>query len=430
MTSPSARASWIPCNDEECALVRDELERVLASAPFRNSRRYPALLRYVVEKTLSDDTKDLKERTLGIEVFHRPHDYDTNSDTIVRYTAGEVRKRLALYYSDGNNPGSIEIILPLGSYVPKYKWRDAVQSGADKISDSSTAELFQESPEEIELPGELPIDQPQLTTENRLLRSPRRPFAAGLALGLSLTLLLLLAVALVYRAQRGEPSILVFWQPVLRNPDMVLISAGRPHTEEPEAAEQPGTTIIQHILRPEARFSFTTVTAIAQVTGFLKAHHKGYAIHEAYSNTLQDLRDRPVVLVCGNDNKWTLLLGEPLRFHFEHVGPFTYIVDTQHPEKRDWSVDISKPYLEQSADYAIVARLYDATTKGPLVIIAGIGSNGTEAAGDFVVSPEALDTLARKAPHGSLDQNFEAVIKVEVIGGNTGAATIVATHFW
>ena len=69
-----------------------------------------------------------------------------------------------------------------------------------------------------------------------------------------------------------------------------------------------------------------------------------------------------------------------LRFHFEHVGPFTYIVDTQHPEKRDWSVDISKPFLQQSTDYAIVARLYDATTNGPLVIIAGSGSNGTEAA--------------------------------------------------
>ena len=64
------------------------------------------------------------------------------------------------------------------------------------------------------------------------------------------------------------------------------------------------------------------------------------------------------------------------------------------------------------------------------MVVAGISSNGTEAAGEFIISPESLKTLARLAPHSSLKQNFEAVLRVEVIGGNTGAATIVATHFW
>jgi hypothetical protein len=52
------------------------------------------------------------------------------------------------------------------------------------------------------------------------------------------------------------------------------------------------------------------------------------------------------------------------------------------------------------------------------------------AAGDFIVSPAALQSLARLAPHGSLDQNFEAVLKVEVIAGNPGASKVVATQFW
>ncbi len=437
--SPSTRAPWTPGNEEERQLVRDELKRILASAPFRNSRRYPAFLRFVVEKTLTDDARDLKERTLGIEVFHRPHDYDTNSDTIVRYTAGEVRKRLALFYRDADNQGPVEIVLPLGNYTPQYLWRDTASPFPEPVAASATDALLpgnassatdQEIQEQIDFSSELAFDKPLPLPEKALARSGKYPFAFGLAFGITLTLLSLLAVAVVYRIQRGAPAILTFWQPLLKNPDMVLISAGRPHFEGPEAPEQPGATILQHIVRPEARFSFATVMAIAQVTGFLKSQHKSFSIHEAYSNTLEDLRDRPVVLVGGNNNKWTLLLGEPLRFHFGHVGPFTYIVDADRPDNRDWSVDIDKPYLKQSADYAIVARFYDATTNGPLVIAAGIGSNGTEAAGDFIVSPEAMETLARKAPHGSLDQNFEAVLRVEVIGGNTGAATIVATHFW
>jgi hypothetical protein len=62
--------------------------------------------------------------------------------------------------------------------------------------------------------------------------------------------------------------------------------------------------------------------------------------------------------------------------------------------------------------------------------VAGIGSNGSQGAGEFIVSPEALQSLARSAPGGTLNQNFEAVLKVEVVAGNSGAVTVVATQFW
>jgi len=51
-----------------------------------------------VEQTLAGNEDNLKERTLGVEVFHRTPDYDTNLDPVVRLCAGEVRKRIAQYY--------------------------------------------------------------------------------------------------------------------------------------------------------------------------------------------------------------------------------------------------------------------------------------------------------------------------------------------
>jgi hypothetical protein len=48
------------------------LQEVLASPHFCNSKRYPALLQYIVEKTLAGESDLLKERTLGVEVFERP----------------------------------------------------------------------------------------------------------------------------------------------------------------------------------------------------------------------------------------------------------------------------------------------------------------------------------------------------------------------
>ena len=84
-----------PANEDDRLEIRNQLERILAHPQFQNSRRYPALLRYVVERTLDGNGSSLKERTIGIEVFGREPNYDTNQDHTVRTSAGEVRKRLA-----------------------------------------------------------------------------------------------------------------------------------------------------------------------------------------------------------------------------------------------------------------------------------------------------------------------------------------------
>lgn len=220
------------------------------------------------------------------------------------------------------------------------------------------------------------------------------------------------------------------WGPLITSPDAVIISVGRTRVEDPDAREPLNATIEQHILRPEARISLAAVQAVSQVAGFLQTQHKQFRIHEADSNTLQDLHRRPVTLISGYNNLWTMRLLKPLRFHLDQTGSLHYIVDSQHPERREWSVDFNMPYLQETVDYAIIGRFDDPTTDGPVVIVAGIGSNGSQAAGEFMISPAALDALARYAPHHSLGENFEAVLKVEVIGGNTGAATVVASQFW
>src|SRR5262245_9605609 len=96
-----------------------QLSRILESPQFRSSKRCSLFLRYVVEQASENHPECLKERTLGVEVFERDPQYDTNQDPVVRAAAGEVRKRLAQYYLEPGHEDELRISLPAGSYVPE-----------------------------------------------------------------------------------------------------------------------------------------------------------------------------------------------------------------------------------------------------------------------------------------------------------------------
>lgn len=432
MDASSPRSDvWTPATDEERKLVLDELQKIVTSSSFCNSRRYPALLRYVVEKTVAGDVEILKERTLGVEVFHRDLNYDTNADPVVRFTAGEVRKRLAQFYRDGNNQGPVEISLPVGSYVPQFHLRSTSQDplgDSQKSADGMALQHTGATTSDQIISGESSGFSPQ----ERMIHIKGSTLLTRVVWVVSLVFFLVLGFFAIQHRREAVTPIMEVWDPLLNYPDSVIISAGRPRTEQQESPESPDSSIAEHYLRPEEHFTLPTVSTISRVTGFLTSQHKDFSIREAYSTSLQDLHGRPVVLVTGNNNKWTLLLLQPLRFHFAHTSDLSlaYIEDSDHPTNHDWNIVFAQPYLKQHTDYAIVARFYDSTTGGPVLVVAGISSNGTDAAGQFIVSPEALNALSRLAPHGSLKQNFEAVLKVEVVDGNTGSYSIVATNFW
>jgi hypothetical protein len=103
----------------ETAQIHEHLDVVLASDEFATSRRASELLQHLVQRALAGDPGSLKERLLGVEIFHRRSDYNTSTDAIVRVTANDVRRRLAQFYSRHPDQ-ALRISLPLGSYVPDF----------------------------------------------------------------------------------------------------------------------------------------------------------------------------------------------------------------------------------------------------------------------------------------------------------------------
>ncbi len=121
MTAPSAV-------NAEFELQRAELKAVLASQEFLRAPKLAHLLTYLCEKLFAGEAGQIKEYSIGLEVFNRGASFDQDSDSIVRVEANRLRKRLAEYYAGGGASHSLQITIPVGQYVPRFESRNLLPS--------------------------------------------------------------------------------------------------------------------------------------------------------------------------------------------------------------------------------------------------------------------------------------------------------------
>jgi len=117
MTAPSAV-------NVEVELQRAELKAVLASQEFLRAPKLAQLLTYLCEKLFAREAGQIKEYSIGLEVFNRGASFDQDSDSIVRVEANRLRKRLAEYYAGEGAAHALQITIPVGQYVPRFEPRN------------------------------------------------------------------------------------------------------------------------------------------------------------------------------------------------------------------------------------------------------------------------------------------------------------------
>ena len=407
-------------SDLDRVAILAQLDRLLANPLFKNSRRYPNLLRYVVEQTLEGSAGELKERTLGIEVFGREPNYDTNLDPVVRTTAAEIRKRLAQYYQDPLHEPELRIDLPLGSYAARF------QAAAEKPAPAPVVV------EPVVIPAEVPAPLPAIPA-----RAPGHLFAWTAAV--------VVLVTLAIGAMRFWPASTMLdklWSPVLETANPVLLCVGqRPFigvspTEPKSAATAqqttatPQTTLYQLYYLGSQNVAISDVTTLGRLAGLLQAKGKPYHIRGESSTTFEDLRNGPVVLIGAFNNDWSMRLMGPRRFSFERDGDTFWIKDTQNPTDKSLAVNYGMPYLQLTEDYALISRSLDPVTERMVVLAGGLTGYGTIAAGEFLSNPRYMEQIASRAPANWAHKNVQIVISTKVINGQSGPPKVLTTHFW
>jgi len=399
---------WTPASAEDRELVQKELDSILASYHFRGSKRYPAMLKYVVGAALEGHAGDLKERTLGVEVFGRDPDYDTNADPVVRFSASEVRKRIAQYYHENGSGSGLQIDLPLGSYVPEFIPRLPVPSANPPVAVSIATE-------------------PVSIYPARKIRSLQIAVAVMGALIVSAVV-----VAAYWYHQPPEANFSAvneLWKPLLKSQGQILFVVG-PVLQEALMARAENTGAIGNMTGRYDHVSVLSAVALTHLAGVLQRNGRPYEVKESTETSLADMRSRPVVLIGAVNNTWTMHVVNTLRFRFLFDGRNAEIQDTGDVHSPRWSFDVTDSSQSVTTDYALVARFHDPTTEGPVLVIAGLGPNGTEVASEFASDPQNFGRIAEKLPRGWENKNVELVLKMDVMGSKAGPPALIASTVW
>ncbi len=414
--------------------VRAQLERLLQSGHFRNSRRYPALLRYVVQQTLEGQAASLKERTLGVEVFGRAADYDTAADPVVRVTIAEIRKRIAQYYQETAHTSEVRIELNPGSYVPEFS-----------LPRTSLFDAVLLPPPEEDVAVSTPVDAvvPRLKPAARRQRTTLRKPLLWWWLGSAAAAIML--CAFVVLGPFGHRSAMDrLWSPIFAEDGPVTFclpisikknGVGQAWTTEEAIAHaidiagpavpNDGSFLDHQTLGENVVYS--DVLAMMKLSSVVEQQHRPVRVRLNVGSNLNDFREGPTVFIGGLDNQWTLRLLKPLRFHFAGSDSDEYYIqDARTPADKRWSVRLLDKMTVVNHDYALIARVHSEALGRVTMLVAGIGMSGTASAGEFLADPAQVRDLERRIGYKNRNHDFEAVLETDVDDGIAGAARIVA----
>lgn len=101
-----------------------QVDKILQSKAFRTSEVHRNLLQYLASKSLGGEGNDLKEYTIGLDVFAKPDSYDPRQESVVRMHVSRLRQKLADYYRWEGKEDPIFVDVPKGGFKVVFEPRN------------------------------------------------------------------------------------------------------------------------------------------------------------------------------------------------------------------------------------------------------------------------------------------------------------------
>jgi hypothetical protein len=450
-----ASASWeiaqVARTPEGRTLLKRYLNEITEGPAFRGSPRSAQFLEFIIWQSATGKTRDLKERTIGVEVFGRKPAYDTGEDAIVRVTASDVRKRLVQHYNGAGRASEFRIRLPPGGYVPELV----------RVPKDMAFILVRQSPLEkkpVEIQGSEPTSG---RAEEGEWPSGWKywmlPVLGTIAMAVGITL------SIMNRPGRtatiGKPvwnSTSAPWATLFDGSHRVLLVASDPNIEEiqritnsslslSDYANQsylpPGAnnlspseiSFIKEILRGNKISSFDG-GIIANLSSLMTPGQSRLLVKAARDFRVKDLQtdENFVFLGSPRSNPWTSVFNPVLDFQFAFDNQTQReFIRNVHPRK-----DESTQYIPTAGgfdtgdSFAIISVFRNPGYAGRVLIIAGASGEGTKAAGDLVTDPARWTTTLQSchAAQSASPSSLQVLLHLETMAGSPSTVSTVTCH--
>jgi hypothetical protein len=434
--------------------MRQALNRVLTSKHFVHAPMKQKFLRLTCDFHLSGRGAELNEYLIGREVFDRDDAYNPATDPIVRVGAHGVREKLALYYQKEGVDDEFRIEIPVGSYEPVFiRTGQALPVEAAMVS-SADVELERQSP----APPPGAMDARPARDESKRRATGKWMLAA---MRIAVVTLLVTVIVLLYivLGQRGKVESLALavaknrdaqgavWEPFLKNPEPTLLILSNPTVHravtgaDPDVATRRAITLTaeQATILTNASGgrlplkqdkplqlipAFNMYTGIGEAIGvyrlssLLQAVGEQTLLKQSRSIAPEDLRDYDIILLGSvYSNQWSKPLSIKENFVYTTRATIENLAPAQGEQNEYKAVfdDRAGNLLE---DYALITVTPGVTGQRTIMVLAGIYSEGTEAAADFVTNASYLNELNQRLRQlrGQSDppRYYQALLKVRV----------------
>jgi hypothetical protein len=437
---------------------REELRRVLQSRHFANSPKKIRFLEFIAEQTFQGNSEKLNEYLIGTEVYDRGVDFDQQRDPIVRVQAHDIRRLLKKHYESDGTQGVIRMDLPPGHYVPVFSRVEPVEADESAApAAESAAEKAWSDPGKSGDPG-------KSSHSDKSIHPAHLAITIALAAGC-----VVLAVLLARRGQQDVNAVQIrrtgaalpanldwFWRPFLPPaaapliviPNHPLLRAA--HGGDSEQTWARGHYIPKASLpefrdtihfRELKRFVFvpslTDFTSVGETIGLVDLCEMFFRagdscpVRQSRLLNFEEIKNNNVILLGGNQS-WSGRV-------FLNVEGFQFqdgVILNRSPrpgEKRVYKPEFDPVTNQLRRDYALVLMLPNERKENRVLLIYGIYTQGSQAAIEFVTSPELMSQL-RAALVGlspdrkTIPQYFQVLLTTTVENGVPGDTSIVAVR--
>lgn len=447
---PSESYPRVPLSETDCwNLTR----RIARSEHFSKSEFLPKFLLYICDRELRGMTEAITEQQIGVQVFNRPAAYNPGDDNIVRNYAGQLRKRLDLYFADEGANERIRIRIPRGGYVPVFQMLELPGSPTHAQSLSLPDPIMPQESRQ----GETADDNAGVDAASSATPHPRTPDWRMFLLGFGGCTLLFCAAVLLYNHFHPlfpdtQTASHPLWSEIfVKDRDTFIVPADSGLGILQNLTEKQ-TSLADYIsgkyiadvnthsidspnlddLRTQRYTSIADLNIIARLARLPEVVPDRSVIRFARDLRMADLSDGNAILLGAiHTDPWVDLLQKQLNFQFvceSHVNHCSIV--NSHPTNGEIAVYQNESQQLSHQTYGVVAFIPNLNRTGRILLIEGLNMAATQAAADTLMDETRMRPIIQQATlqNGSVG-SFELLIETTSVDAAPLPSRIVAARF-